>query len=314
MSFSETKCEIFNADEKTKLNVYEWIPKKEIKAVFLAIHGGMTHGGNYVTPALYFMEKGVATYAPDLRWHGTYSKYNPDGKIMFHVDTIDGTVNDIHNLYVWVKDKHPGLPIFILCHSYGGLVCLKYGLTIARNDDIAGFIISSPWLKNIVNVPKVVEVMAKIIAKFNPKFAIKLESLTDFLTHDETITARHYRDEEIGIRGTKATVGLALEAEKAQSWVLDNIKNWEKFPLFVVLAGKDKLAEPQVNKAAFGSVSKDLVKLYFYEDNYHENFNEVNRKEIFINIWNWMEKLIRRFKAKPATVKTKKKSPSRAKR
>jgi alpha-beta hydrolase superfamily lysophospholipase len=225
MGYSETKCEIFNADDKTKLNVYEWIPKNNIRAVFLAIHGGMAHGGDFVTPALYFLEKGVATYAPDLRWHGTYPKYNTGGKVFFHVDSIDETTNDIHNLYLWIRKRHSSLPIFILCHSYGALVSLNYGLTAAKDDDISGFIVSSPWLKNIVQVPKALEIVAKVIARINPKFAITPKPLTDNLTHDSVITARHHEDERIGIRGTQGSASLIIELPKAQDFVIQNMKN-----------------------------------------------------------------------------------------
>lgn len=288
MGYSETKCEIFNADDKTKLNVYEWIPKDNIRAVFLAVHGGMAHGGDFVTPALYFLEKGVATYAPDLRWHGTYPKYNTGGKVFFHVDSVDETINDIHNLYLWIRKKHPSLPIFILCHSYGALVSLNYGLTAAKDDDISGFIVSSPWLKNIVQVPKALEIVAKVIARINPKFAITPKPLTDSLTHDPVITARHHEDERIGIRGTQGSASLIIELPKAQDFVIENMKNWTKFPIFAVLAGQDKLADPATSEMALTQVPQKLLTLKKYENNFHENFNEVNRNEIFNLVWNWM--------------------------
>jgi hypothetical protein len=43
MSFSETKTELFQADTKTKLLVYEWLPDQEVRAVMIGIHGGMPH-------------------------------------------------------------------------------------------------------------------------------------------------------------------------------------------------------------------------------------------------------------------------------
>jgi hypothetical protein len=43
MSFSKTKTELFQADTKTKLLVYEWLPDQEVRAVMIGIHGGMPH-------------------------------------------------------------------------------------------------------------------------------------------------------------------------------------------------------------------------------------------------------------------------------
>jgi len=62
---------LFQADAKTKLFVYEWLPDQKVKAVMIGIHGGMAHSEDWVTPALYFKQKSFATYAPDLRWRRT---------------------------------------------------------------------------------------------------------------------------------------------------------------------------------------------------------------------------------------------------
>ena len=117
MNFSETSCEVFQADESTRLLMRIWMPKNKPRAIFLAIHGGMAHAGDWVTPALYFMKKDIATYAPDLRWHGTFPQYNLGTKVFFHIDSYDQYVNDIHNMYTWISERHPGVPVFILSHS-----------------------------------------------------------------------------------------------------------------------------------------------------------------------------------------------------
>ena len=292
MNFSETKTEIFQADEKTKLLIYEWLPEKNAKAVMLGIHGGMAHGGDWITPALYFKEKGVATYAPDLRWHGTYPKYNENGKVFFHVNSYDEYVDDIHKLYSWVKERHPKVPIFIICHSNGALIALKYGLILAKKTDIKGFIVSSPWLVNRVKIPAALKTIAKLIAEIYPTFAVKAPALTDVLTHDEKITARHHQDEKLGLRGTMASAKLGVESEKTQAWVLENMKTWERFPMFAVLAGDDQLADPQSSKNALNSIPSNLLTLIVHEKNYHENFNEVNRNETFGAIGTWMQKIL----------------------
>jgi len=292
MNFSETKTELFQADKKTKLLVYEWLPDKDVKAVIIGIHGGMAHGGDWVTPALYFKQQGVATYAPDLRWHGTYPKYNEKGKVFFHISSYDEYVADIHNLYSWVKERHPQTPIFISGHSVGALIALKYGLTLAKKTDIKGFIVSSPWLENAVKIPEIVKKIARLLAGIYPTFAVKPPSVTDVLTHDKEITARHHRDEEIGLRGTTASAKASAESEKTQAWLLENMKTWERFPLFAVVAGDDHLATPETSKKALKSVPSKLLTLIVHKKNFHENFNEVNREETFKGIAKWIQKII----------------------
>ncbi len=292
MNFSETKTELFQADGSTNLLVYEWLPETEPKAVMIAIHGGLAHGGDWVTPALYFKEKGVATYAPDMRHHGTYDKHNPGGKIFFHIDSYDVYVKDVQKFYEWVKTRHPGKPVFIISHSNGALISLYYGLTVGKNEDIRGFIISSPWLVNRVKISEVLKMISKVIARLSPTFSIKPPDLTDQLTRDETITRRHHQDEQKGLRGTKVSAKLGVESEKTQAWVLANMKNWDKFPLFAVIAGADELADSAASQTALKAISGKLLTMIVHENNFHENFNEINRDETFATIWTWLEKRI----------------------
>jgi len=286
--FSQTKCEIFQADEKTKLMAHIWLPAKKPRAIFIAIHGGMALAGDWVTPALYFKEKGVATYALDLRWHGTYAQLNEGGKVFFHINSYDEYENDINKFYEWVREKNPKIPIFIISHSNGGLIALKYGLNRAKGTDIAGFVVSSPWLKNKVAISPVVIFISKFLAKIKPMFEVTPPAVTDKLTHDEKITARHYEDEKLGLRGTTVSAKLGVESMKTQEWVLNNISRWEKFPVFTVIAGQDHLADPATSEEAMRKIPANLLTLKKYEDNYHENFNEVNRNELFKKIWDWM--------------------------
>lgn len=61
MGFGETETEMFRPDGKVKLMVYEWLPDAKARVVFVAVYGGMAHAGDWVTPAIYFKAKGVAT-------------------------------------------------------------------------------------------------------------------------------------------------------------------------------------------------------------------------------------------------------------
>ncbi len=289
MNFSETKTEIFQADEKTKLLSHIWLPDSEIKGIFLAIHGGMAHAGDWVTPALYFKEKGIATYALDLRWHGTYPQYNPGSKIFFHIDSYDVYSKDIHKYYDEIRQQYPTTPVFILSHSNGALIALNYCLGLGKNIDIQGHVMSSPWLENNVKVPKILLALSKVIALVAPKFAIATEEITDKLTHDDTIKKRHYEDEKKGLRGKTASTKIAVESLKTQAFVINNLDQWKTFPIFAVIAGQDLIAVPEAAENALKKVPQDLLHLIIYEDNYHENFNEINREEIFEKIHNWME-------------------------
>jgi len=292
MDYSETKYEIFEPDGKTKLASHVWLPEGKPKAILVAVHGGMAFAGDWVNTALYFKSKGLATYALDLRWHGDFPKNNPGEKNFFHIDSYDTYAKDLDFYLKDVKEKNPGIPVFILSHSNGALISLYYGLTIGKNSNVKGVIVSSPWIVNRVKVSPVLLAAAKIISIFNPKMAVAPEPLTDVLTHDKEITARHHADEASGVRGTTGSAKLAVASVKAQKYVSENMPQWSLAPLLGIIAGDDHLADPDGSEKALTSITLKSVEMVKYPQNFHENFNEENRKEVWDVCMNWIEKLI----------------------
>jgi len=294
MDFKETRNTVIDIDKNTKTFVRIWEPSGKPKAIFLAIHGGMAHCGDWVTPALYFNKKGIATVAFELRGHGMFPKYNKKSKLLLHVDSFDDYLKDANAVLKWIVKQYPGVPVFILGHSLGGLISLNWGLKLGKGKkDIKGFIVSAPWLKNLVVIPPVLAALAKVFAVVWPTFSSKTELSLDVLTHDPAITKRHYRDEKALLRGTMGTARFLDQATKAQLWTCAHMKEWKSFPLFVVLAGKDKLADSSYAKEVLGKIQKKLLTLVTYNENYHENFNEINREKIYDQIAKWMAPLMK---------------------
>ncbi|HEY0845971.1 MAG TPA: alpha/beta hydrolase, partial [Noviherbaspirillum sp.] len=60
MRFSEDRLARLKCSDKVERPVHVWEPSQP-RAVILALHGGMAHAGDYVTPALYFRDRGIAT-------------------------------------------------------------------------------------------------------------------------------------------------------------------------------------------------------------------------------------------------------------
>jgi lysophospholipase len=289
MKYSATKEFLSKTEDDIQLPAYAWLPEGKIKAVFIAIHGGMAYAGDWESMAIYFKKKGIATYALDLRWHGHFSDLYPKEHTFFHIDSYDTYASDIHQFYLSVAEDNPDTPIFFLAHSNGALISLYYGLTLGKETKIAGLILSSPWLVNRVEISKPLEIAAKILSVLKPKFEVKPAALTEVLTHDAEITARHFRDEESGVRGVSASAKLSVESAKAQSFVLDHIDSWDNCPILGFIAGEDRLADPESSIAALKKISRQEVETVVYPENYHENFNEVNRDETFQKILHWVK-------------------------
>jgi lysophospholipase len=108
------------------------------------------------------------------------------------------------------------------------------------------------------------------------------------VTHDQEIYQRHLADERDGIMANKASARFANELLKAQRWIPDHIAAW-KHPLLAIVAGDDKVAEAEATRQLLGLIDPELLTELYYPENFHKNFNELNRDEIFAKIVEWVE-------------------------
>jgi alpha-beta hydrolase superfamily lysophospholipase len=279
MRFSEDRLASFHCGPGVERRIHVWEPAWP-RAVILAIHGGMAHGGDYVTPALYFRQHGIATVAYDLCGHQDARRVDIPG---FHV-----FLDDSVRFLAWVKHNYPGLPIYVMGHSMGALIATHLGLGhFAGDADIKGFILSSPYYVNAIQVSPVLLALAGVLGALAPRMKVPLAPLTDMLTHDSSITARHHDDERDGIRATELTVRFGNALTAAQQGLAARMPAWTH-PVFAVVAGDDKLADADAAEAMLKSITPSLLTYQRHPQNYHENFNELNREQIFADILAWM--------------------------
>lgn len=280
MRFSEDALHTFTGSDGGSRNIHEWKPDPNgPHAVIVAIHGGMAHAGDYVVPALFFKQHGIATVSFDLAGH--------QGQARVDIPHFDIFLNDVVLFLDWVEAHYPHLPIWVMGHSMGGLIATHLELKgLLNRPHIKGVVLSSPYFVNAIRVPPWLEKAAGVLATLLPKAKVPLPRVTDQLTHDPVITARHHADEHDHIRALEASFRFAHSLMKAQAALNGNLSRW-KHPVFAVLAGQDLLTNTAASQAWLNTIPNGLLTAYTYPENYHENFNELNREKIFHDILNW---------------------------
>ena len=255
------------------------------RAVIVAIHGGMSHSGDYETVGAYFRAQGVTTISFDLTGHGQKARIDIPG--------FDVFLDDVERMLSWGRAEYPHLPVFVMGHSMGALIATHMEITGRLNTfDVRGVILSSPYYANAIPVPALVVHLSGVLARLLPTAKVPMASLTEWLTHDTAVIQRHYQDEQAHRRGTEASMRFGRSLLDAQSALAGDLSQW-RHPVFAVIAGDDKLADAKISHHMLATIPEACRTLHFYPENFHENFNETNRVDIFNAVWQWMETHLR---------------------
>ncbi|MFM8245528.1 MAG: alpha/beta fold hydrolase [Burkholderiaceae bacterium] len=254
--------------------------------LLLGIHGGMSHSGDYETVGCYFREHGVTTISFDLCGHGSNK--------LIDIPGFDVFIEDVVRMLDWVRARYPQTPLFIVGHSMGALIASHLVLSNRLTPySVSGIVLSSPYYANAIPVPPWMIPLSRWLAKLFPTAKVPMEDLTRWLTHDREITERHIADTLLQRRGSDASMRFGRSLLDAQAALNNDLSQWN-LPVFAVVAGDDRLANAAVGMQLLRTIPAALLELHRYEQNYHENFNELNRQEIFAAMLQWMRSIQRR--------------------
>src|SRR4051794_34767557 len=134
-TISQAQTHTFEVSNGQKAFYRNWKTDDSPKAVVVIVHGFNSHSGYYQWTAEQLTAKNFETYAIDLRGRG-----KSDGE-RFYIADNNEIVSDIDQLVSIAKEANPGLPLFVLGHSAGGVLSALYMLQ--HQDRVNGFICES---------------------------------------------------------------------------------------------------------------------------------------------------------------------------
>jgi len=250
------------------------------KAVLLGIHGGMSHSGDYETVGSFFRQHEVTTISFDLHGHGT--------RQLIDIPSFEVFTDDVVDMLEWVRQHYPTTPLFIVGHSMGALIATHLALSNKLAPySVSGIVLSSPYYANAIPVPAWMIPLSRWLSRLLPTAKVPMEDLTPWLTHDREITERHVADSLLQRRGRFASMRFGRCLLDAQAALHNDLSGW-RLPVFAVVAGDDRLADASVSLAMLRTIPPQLLDLHEFTQNFHENFNELNRDAIFAAMLTWM--------------------------
>lgn len=253
--------------------IREW-KREDNSANLIIVHGVAEHSGRYIHVAEYFHERGLNVYTGDLVGHGL-----SDGPRVF-IKSADDYLDDVNFFIRRVKNDKP---TFILGHSMGGFITLFYGVK-CHNPKISGLIVSSPYLKERLDIPPGKLLFGRVVAKLYPRLKLKSGIKSYMVCRDKEVCQKYEEDK---LNTSTVTVGWFTAMEKARKYTIDNVQSFH-YPCLMLQAGGDIIVDPRANKSYFESIPVQDKEFELFEGFYHEILNDPERERALSRIYEWI--------------------------
>ena len=252
-----------------------WRPAGKPRGVVVICHGVNSHGGQYLWAAEQLLAGGLSVYALDLRGRG-----KSDGP-RFYVDSVADYVSDVATVIQLAKSREPGLPLFLLGHSAGGVVSCTY--TLDHQAELAGLICESFAFK--VPAPDFALGIIKGLSAFAPRLPVLKLKNRDF-TRDPNALAALNADPLIAREVQPAkTVAALVRADERLKVSFSRIT----IPVFILHGTVDKATVPSGSQFFYDTVGSSDKTLKLYEGHYHDLLNDFGKDQVMADIRHWID-------------------------
>jgi alpha-beta hydrolase superfamily lysophospholipase len=255
--------------------VRSWSPNGAARAVIVLVHGFNSHSGYYVNTGDALAARGFAAYALDLRGRG-----RSDGD-RFYIESLSEYAQDIGTVVSLAKLRHPGLPVFLLGHSAGGVSSCLYVLEHQR--ELAGFICESFAFQ--VPAPDFAIAALKGLSHLAPHAHVLKLHNEDFSRDPAVVKAMN--DDPLIANETQPTRTVA-ELARADERLRTEFP-LITLPLLILHGTADKAAKPSGSQIFYDTAGSKDKTLELYEGHYHDLLNDLGREEVLGDIVEWIE-------------------------
>lgn len=268
---------ILNTPDGT-LRYWYWNLPEKPRACLVICHGLGEHIERYKHVAAFMNEHGIEVLAADLRGHG--KSHGQRG----HIKHLDDFASDLSAAIEQMQKERPGVPLFLLGHSLGGLVS-SYTV-LKRQPALRGLIMSAAALQ--IDVPPVLLVISRILNVVWPNLPFPNGLSTAGLSRDANVVKAYEEDPMVH---DKITPRAACQMMDQAKGVLAGAPTWKQDTL-VIIPGSDKLVPPQGSRDFFAALPAGMGEVKEYPDTYHEPFNDLNKEEVLADVLAYIEKRI----------------------
>ncbi len=296
----------FSTDKTDTVKATLWFnPVSPPKAVLQITHGMNEYIGRYREFAEYLAENGFAVCGNDHLGHGRTA---PSDEKLGYFAPRDGhryLVEDVHELYLLMRERYPDLPYFLFGHSMGSFITRSY--ITKYGGELSGYICSGTGGPNPLGKIAVVLAEAEIrrlgefgrstflsnlaFGGYNKRYT-EHRTRYDWLTRDTEIVDRYEKDRLCNYVFTASgfrDLFLLLNEISTKAWAK---KVPQQLPVHMISGKEDPVGEygKGVRKVydLLREAGVENLSLKLYDGCRHEVLNELNRKDTYAELLEWM--------------------------
>jgi acylglycerol lipase len=259
-----------------RIHFRSWTPQRDPLAVVVICHGVNSHGGQHAWTAEQFVGRGFAVFALDLRGRGKSEEER------FYVEDVADYVADLQGTIGIAKTRYPGLPVYLLGHSAGGVVSCTYALD--HQQEIDGLICESFAFQ--VPAPGFVLSAIKGLSHIAPRLGVLTLHMKDFTRDPAALAALDADPLTKGETQPAATVAALVRADERLHDSFGEIT----LPVLIMHGTADKATVCRGSEYFYEKAGSRDKTLKLYDGHYHDLLNDIGKETVFADIANWIEK------------------------
>lgn len=252
-----------------------WRPKEPARAAVVIVHGFNAHSGHYDWPARQLVAAGYAVHALDLRGRG-----KSDGE-RFYVQKFQDYVDDVGAFIKLVKQREPGVPVFLFGHSAGGVVATVYALD--HQTELAGLVCED--FAHEVPQPDFALAALKGLAFIAPHAHVVRLKNEEF-SRDPNRVAELNHDPLIAneVQPTQTMAEMVRADERLK-------KEFARItlPVLIMHGTGDKVTKVSGSKRFFEMASSRDKTLKLYDGHYHDLLADLGKETVMADIVAWLD-------------------------
>lgn len=258
------------------LNIFfrSWHPDIQARGVVVIAPGFNSHSGHYVWVGRDLAASGLVVYAIDHRGRG-----RSEGE-RFYVDSFADYAADLATLIATCRQRNPGLPIFLLGHSAGGVVACLYALD--HQEELAGLICESFAYQ--VPAPDFALAVLKGLSHIVPHAHVLKLKNEDF-SRDPNVVRQ--MNEDPLIAGETQPTKTVAEMVRADERLTDGFPRIT-VPLLILHGTADRATKPAGSQLFHDTAGSKDKTLKLYDGHYHDLLNDIGREAVLGDIKDWI--------------------------